>query len=72
VFIGVVEQLAKRVEVGSNAVTVVVMIRGTVSDETVPVHASMTQVSDKTKEGHKARSKIGRLPSTYHLVESPR
>jgi len=36
VFIGAVEQLAKRVEVGSTTVTMVVMIRGTVSVETVP------------------------------------
>ena len=72
VFIGVVEQVAKRDEVGSTTVTTVVMIRGTVSVETAPVHASMSQVSDKTKEKHKAKSKIRRLPSTHHLVESAR
>jgi hypothetical protein len=71
VFIGVVEQVAKRDEVGSTTVTTVVMIRGTVSVETAPVHASMSQVSDKT-EKHKAKSKIRRLPSTHHLVESAR
>ena len=71
-FIGVVEQLAKRVEVGLTTVTMVVMIAGTVTVETAPVHASMSQVSDKTKEGHKAKSKIRRLLSTYHLFESAR
>jgi hypothetical protein len=68
--VDVLGQLAKRVEVGSTIVMMLVTIRGIVTVETLPVHASMSKISDKTKERPKGKCKKRRLLSTYHLVGS--